>query len=62
MDIEAELPSDFDQLSPEEKVEKLEGIKDNFDQSTDGGMLKKRLVEELIRKYSERSSHQGDQR
>lgn len=53
MDIESELPDDFEDLSDEEKVEALEDIKDDFDQDTDSGFLKKRMVEELIENYSQ---------
>ncbi|MFQ3275505.1 MAG: hypothetical protein ACI9LV_000589 [Candidatus Nanohaloarchaea archaeon] len=53
MDIESELPEDFEDLSDEEKVESLEDIKDDFDEETDSGLLKKRMVEELINSYSQ---------
>lgn len=52
MDIEAELPDDFDELPADEKVEKLESLKEELDTETDAGALKKRIVEELIRNYS----------
>lgn len=52
MDIETELPEDFDSLTDEEKVEELEGLKQNFTGNSDSEVLKKRIVEELIRKYS----------
>ena len=52
MDIEAELPEDFDELSGEEKVEKLEELKQEFSGDSDADRIKKRMVEELIRKYS----------
>lgn len=51
MEIESELPEDFDELSEEEKIEHLEDIKDGFDEESDSGFLKKRMVEELIRSY-----------
>lgn len=51
MNIESELPEDFDELSDEEKVEELEEIKNGFDEESDSGILKKRMVEELIRSY-----------
>lgn len=51
MDIESLLPNDFDELNSEEKVKHLESILDKFDESTDTGVLKKRMVEELIRNY-----------
>jgi len=53
MDIESELPDNFEQLSNEEKVEALEQIKDDFDEETDSGFLKKRMVEELVENYSQ---------
>lgn len=52
MNIEAELPGNFDELSSEEKVEELEKLLESLDESTDASALKKRMVEELIRKYS----------
>lgn len=52
MDIESELPGDFDQLSDEEKVEELEVLKQKLGDEKDSDVLKKRMVEELIRKYS----------
>lgn len=52
MDIESELPEDFEDFSDEEKVVALKDIKDNFDEGTDSGFLKKRMVEELIESYS----------
>lgn len=52
MDIESELPDDFEDFSDEEKVEALKDIKGNFDEDTDSGLLKKRMVEELINSYS----------
>jgi hypothetical protein len=53
MDIESELPDDFEDFSDEEKVEALKDIKDSFDEDTDSGLLKKRMVEELINSYSQ---------
>lgn len=52
MEIESELPEDFEDLSSEEKVEELESLKQELDTDTDAGALKKRIVEELIRNYS----------
>lgn len=52
MDIESELPDNFDQLSDEEKIEELEDLKGRLDEDTDSGAIKKRIIEELIRKYS----------
>ncbi len=51
IDIEAELPEDFDDLNPEEKVSKLEELKDKLDADDDAGALKLRIVEELISQY-----------
>lgn len=53
MDIESELPDGFEEFSDAEKVDALEDIKDSFDESTDSGLLKKRMVEELIKSYSQ---------
>jgi hypothetical protein len=52
MDIESELPENLEDFSDEEKVVALKDIKDNFDEETDSGLLKKRMVEELIESYS----------
>lgn len=51
MEIEAELPENFDELSDEEKVEELEKLKEELDEDSDAGAIKKRIVEELIRDY-----------
>ena len=51
MDIESELPEGFENMSDEQKIEELEKIKDGFDLDTDSGILKKRMVEELIQSY-----------
>lgn len=51
MNIESELPENFEGFSDEEKVEALKTIKDDFDEDTDSGLLKKRMVEELINTY-----------
>lgn len=56
MDIESELPNNFDQFSDEKKVEELKDLKSQLDDSSDSGRLKKRIIEELIRKYSD-STH-----
>ena len=53
MDIESKLPDNFEQLSDREKVETLEQIKGDFDEETDSGFLKKRMVEELVENYSQ---------
>lgn len=53
MEIESELPEDFEELPDEKKVEELEALKRRIDDSTDAGALKRRIVEELVRKYSE---------
>jgi|GEM_PF-616410 len=55
MNIESELPSDFKELSDSEKIEELREIVDGFDESNDSGILKKRMVEELISYYSKDS-------
>lgn len=52
MDIEAELPDNFEELSKEQKIRELQSLKEKLgDDQTD--MLKKRMVEELIRSYKE---------
>ncbi|MFB6190764.1 MAG: hypothetical protein ABEJ91_04305 [Candidatus Nanohaloarchaea archaeon] len=53
MDVESELPEDFEELPDEKKVDELEALKQRIDDSTDAGTLKKRIVEELVRKYSQ---------
>lgn len=52
MNIEAELPDDFDELSDKEKVKELDKLLEKIDDSDDAGAVKKRMVEELKRKYS----------
>lgn len=52
MDIESELPDNFDELSNDKKVEELEELKGRLDDNSDSGAIKKRIIEELIRKYS----------
>lgn len=47
MDIEAELPEDFESLPPREKVEELEALVERTDSA-----LKKRMLEELLEHYS----------
>ncbi len=51
MDIEAELPADFDELKDEEKIEKLEELEKKLGNGSDADLIKKRMVQELIRKY-----------
>ncbi|MFB6208614.1 MAG: hypothetical protein ABEJ56_00575 [Candidatus Nanohaloarchaea archaeon] len=51
MEIESELPQDFEELPDEEKVSELEEVLERLDSGTDSGALKKRMVEELIRHY-----------
>lgn len=53
MDIESELTEDFEDLPAEEKVKELEALKRQIDDSTDAGALKQRIVEELVREYSQ---------
>ena len=52
MEIEAELPDDFDQLPDSEKVEELDKLISRIDDTSDSGKLKKRILEELKRNYS----------
>ncbi|MFB6204601.1 MAG: hypothetical protein ABEJ75_03070 [Candidatus Nanohaloarchaea archaeon] len=47
MEIEAELPEDFDELPAEQKVEELEALLDRTDSA-----MKSRMLEELIEHYS----------
>jgi len=51
MNIESELPEDFEDLAEERKVDELEKIRNSFDTGKDSGLIKKRMVEELIRSY-----------
>lgn len=50
MDIEAELPEDFDSLSAEEKVSELQELKKRFEEE-DENLIKIRMIEELISNY-----------
>jgi hypothetical protein len=52
MDIEPELPEDFDQLPDEEKIEELEDLKERFE-AEDESPVKIRMIEELISSYEE---------
>jgi len=53
MNIEAELPDDFDELSSEEKIKELDNLEDQLEGDDDSTVLKKRMVEELKRSYKE---------
>lgn len=53
MNIEAELPNDFDELSSEEKIEELNKLEDRLEGDDDSTVLKRRMVEELKRSYRE---------
>ncbi len=53
MDIESELPEDFDELSSEEKIEELEELEEQLDENSDADLIKKRMIQELIRKYQD---------
>ncbi len=53
MDIESELPEDFEDFSTDRKIQELEKLESNLDSSTDSGAIKKRMVQELIRHYQE---------
>ena len=53
MDIESELPENFDDLTDDEKIKELRKLEELLDDETDAGILKKRMVEELIRVYSD---------
>ena len=53
MNIESELPEDFDELSVEEKVEELEKLEQKLEGDDDSTVLKRRMIEELKRSYIE---------
>jgi len=53
MNIEAELPEDFDKLSSEEKVKELDKLQDRLDGDDDSTVLKRKMIQELKRTYSE---------
>lgn len=51
MNIESELPENFDELEAEKKVEELEKLLEKLGDQEDSDILKRRMIEELIRKY-----------
>ena len=51
MNIEAELPDNFDELSSEEKVQELDKLEDQLEGDDDSTVLKKRMIQELKRSY-----------
>lgn len=53
MNIEAELPNDFDELSSEEKIKELDKLEDRLEGDDDSTILKRRMVQELKRSYRE---------
>lgn len=53
MEIESELPDNFDDLSQDEKINELERVLDDVDRDSDSGALKARMIEELINKYKD---------
>lgn len=53
MNIEAELPEDFDEMSAQEKVEELEKLEDQLEGDDDSTVLKRRMIEELKLSYKE---------
>ena len=53
MNIEAELPDNFDELSSEEKIKELDKLEDQLEGDDDSTVLKKRMVQELKRSYRE---------
>lgn len=53
MNIEAELPSNFDELSTSEKIEELDNLEARLEGEDDSTILKKRMVQELKRSYRE---------
>lgn len=52
MNIEAELPEDFDQLSDEEKIAELEELKERFEEEEENP-VKVRMIEELKSSYQD---------
>lgn len=53
MNIEAELPKDFDELSAEEKIEELDKLENQLEGDDDSTVLKKRMIQELKRSYKD---------
>ncbi|MFB6144782.1 MAG: hypothetical protein ABEJ98_05725 [Candidatus Nanohaloarchaea archaeon] len=51
MNIESELPEDFDRLSDEEKINELQKLRERLEGNSDSEVLKRRMVEELIESY-----------
>lgn len=52
MDIEPELPEDFDQLSDEEKIKELKDLGERFE-AEEESPVKIRMIEELISSYED---------
>ncbi|WEL23257.1 hypothetical protein [Candidatus Nanohalovita haloferacivicina] len=52
MNIEAELPENFDELSDEEKISELEQLKKEFEEQ-DESPVKIRMIEELKASYQD---------
>ncbi|QKQ98452.1 hypothetical protein GKQ38_02915 [Candidatus Nanohaloarchaea archaeon] len=52
MDIESELPDEFDEFSDEKKVEALEELKNRFEEE-EQSPVKVRMIEELKRTYED---------
>lgn len=46
MEIEAELPDKFEEMSPDEKIEELEKLLEDLD-----SVMKREIVRELIEHY-----------
>lgn len=53
MNIEAELPNDFDELGSEEKIKELDKLEERLEGDDDSTILKRRMVQELKRSYRE---------
>lgn len=53
MNIEAELPKNFDELSSDQKVEELDKLEQQLEGDDDSTVLKKRMIQELKRSYRE---------
>jgi hypothetical protein len=53
MNIEAELPKNFDELSSDQKIEELDKLEKQLEGDDDSTVLKKRMIQELKRSYRE---------
>jgi hypothetical protein len=53
MNIEAELPKNFDELRSDQKIEELDKLEKQLEGDDDSTVLKKRMIQELKRSYRE---------